>query len=162
MTRRYQALIGRIQIMLNDLDRIINRAESLCEKALRSGDDGYWDGVALNLHGFYAGVEQIFEDIAKNVEVSLPTGPDWHRDLLVQMTTDFPSSRPAVISQDTRRCLDEYRGFRYVVRNVYTFNLRSSRLQELADGVRSCMGRLEVDLTEFMDFLGNLDRVVGE
>lgn len=64
--------------MFNDLERIIHRAESLTERALQSGDDGYWDGVALNLHGFYAGVEQIFEDIAKNVEVSLPTGSDWH------------------------------------------------------------------------------------
>jgi len=52
--------------------------------------------VALNLHGFYAGIEQIFEDIAKSVEVSVPPGSDWHRDLLVQMTTDFPSTRPVL------------------------------------------------------------------
>ncbi len=141
---------------------MINRTESLCEKARQTGDDGYWDGVALNLHGFYAGIEQNFADIAKSVEVSVPPGSDWHRDLLVQMTTDFPSTRPAVISQDTRRCLDEYRGFRYIVRNVYTFYLWPSRLQEFADGVKSCMSQLEDDLMKFIDFLGNLDKSVGE
>ncbi|WP_416672242.1 ribonuclease toxin HepT-like protein [Egbenema bharatensis] len=35
----------------------------------------------------------------------------------------IPSVRPAVLSFETRDRLDRYRGFRHVVRNVYTFNL---------------------------------------
>jgi hypothetical protein len=57
------ALAGRISQWLLDLERLVGRAESLLDKAQGSGDDDYLDGVALNLHGFYAGVERVFEDI---------------------------------------------------------------------------------------------------
>jgi len=60
----YTALAARISESLAELERLVERAVQLSDKALRTGDDGYWDGVALNLHGFYTGVEQILADIA--------------------------------------------------------------------------------------------------
>jgi len=45
------ALVGRISQWLVDLERLVARAEILHDKAKGSGDDGYLDGVALNLHG---------------------------------------------------------------------------------------------------------------
>ncbi len=82
------------------------------------------DGVALNLHGFYVGIERIFEDIAREVEASVPSGPDWHQDLLLQMSAEVAAVRPAVITQETRQCLGDYRAFRHVVRNVYASTCR--------------------------------------
>jgi len=152
------ALAGRIRQALADLERVVSRAEELIGKARRSGDDGYLDGVALNLHGFYSGVERIFEDIAREMEGSVPTGPDWHQDLLLQMSAGIDEVRPAVITRETRYCLDEYRGFRHVVRNVYTFNLRPTRLQELTDELRACYRAVVHDLETFADFLEELAR----
>jgi hypothetical protein len=60
----YSVLAGRIKAYLVELERVVNRTIMLSAKALKSGDDGYWDGVALNLHNFYSGTEKIFEDIA--------------------------------------------------------------------------------------------------
>ena len=153
----YATLAGRIQEALSDLVRVVLRAEELLNKAQQYNDDGYLDGVALNLHGFYAGVERIFEDIARNFDEALPTGPDWYRDLLLQMSAAITCVRPAVISQETRFCLDEYRGFRHVVRNVYTFNLRPLRLQELTAGLPACHQRLSTELVGFIAFLNDLD-----
>lgn len=153
----YAVLAARIQQETVDLERIIDRAETLWEKMERSGDDGYLDGVALNLHGFYAGVKRIFEDIARNLDETSPTGADWHRALLVQMSAAINGVRPPVISRQVRFCLDEYRGFRHVVRNVYTFNLRPSRLQELTTGLRTCHESLVQDLDTFVRFLQQLD-----
>ncbi len=155
----YAALAGRLQEALSDLERVVKRAEELLHKAQQHNDDGYLDGVALNLHGFYSGVERIFEDIARTVDESSPTGPDWHRDLLLQMSAAIDGVRPAVISKETRFCLDEYRGFRHVVRNVYAFNLRPLRLQELTEGLSLCYQRLRAELDDFISFLLALDRV---
>jgi hypothetical protein len=154
----YSVLAGRIRESLNDLERVVNRAEELQGKAQQRNDDGYLDGVALNLHGFYAGVERIFEDIARTLDETVPAGPDWHRDLLLQMSAAIDGVRPAAISQETRFCLDEYRGFRHVVRNVYTFNLRSLRLQELTQNLRACHQQLGAELVSFLSFLGDLDK----
>lgn len=155
----YSVLAGRLREALSDLERVVRRAEELLSKAQQHNDDGYLDGVALNLHGFYAGVERIFEDIARNLDETVPTGPDWHRDLLLQMSAAIDGVRPAVISQETRFCLDEYRGFRHVVRNVYTFNLRPLRLQELTENLSTCYQRLNAELAGFIAFLGDLDKV---
>jgi hypothetical protein len=125
----------------------------LAEKGRRSGDDDYWDGVALNLHGFYSGVEQVFEDIARTLDGGLPSGAEWHTSLLRQMTVEMTDLRPAVIQTGTRQCLDEYRGFRHIVRNVYAFNLRPSRLAELVMDAPGCCANLATDLLAFADFL---------
>lgn len=85
MKADYAALAGRISEWLSDLTQLVDRAESLLEKAQRTSDDGYLDGVALNLHGFYAGVEHMFEDIARTLEKILPEGTEWYRDLLLQI-----------------------------------------------------------------------------
>lgn len=159
MKTDYAALAGRIRQWLLDLGRVVSRAELLMDKARRSGDDGYLDGVALNLHGFYAGVERIFEDIARTLEKAVPVGTEWHRDLLMQMSAKVTTIRRPVITQETRYCLDEYRGFRHVVRNVYAFNLRPARLQELIAGLRDCYQAVQRDLNDFVDFLEQLSEV---
>ena len=147
------ALAGRIRASLEDVRFTVNRAMMLAEKGRRSGDDDYWDGVALNLHGFYSGVEQIFEDIARTIDGDLPSGAEWHISLLRQMTAEMGKLRPAVIEIETRRQLDEYRGFRHIVRNVYAFNLRPSRLNELVNDAPDCFANLTSDLMAFADFL---------
>ena len=68
------ALAGRISISLEDIQKSMQRTVMIAEKARRSGDDDYWDAIALNLHGFYSGAEQIFEDIARTIDGGLPTG----------------------------------------------------------------------------------------
>jgi len=147
------ALAGRIRASLDDVKTTVNRTVALAEKARRSGDDDYWDGVALNLHGFYSGVEQIFEDIARTIDGDLPTGSEWHTSLLRQMTVEMGKLRPAVIQIQTRQSLDEYRGFRHIVRNVYAFNLRPARLNELALDAPNCLSALTIDVLAFADFL---------
>jgi hypothetical protein len=128
---------------MDELVQVIERVELLSDKAIQSGDDGYWDGVALNLHGFYVGVERILEDIARSFDGSVPEGEDWHRALLLQMAGEISDRRPSVLSRATLQCLDEYRGFRHVVRNVYAFNLRPSRLKELVDELQPCYNRVK-------------------
>lgn len=150
------ALAARMGEYLRELERVVERAASLAEKAQNTGDEEYWDGVALNLHSFYSGVERIFEDIARTIDEAIPSSPEWHRALLLQMSAELPGRRPAVITQDTRYCLEDYRGFRHVVRNVYAFNFRPARLKELMNGLHPCFANIQVDLTAFIAFLKSL------
>ncbi len=158
MNETYVALASRLEQMLIDLERVVNRIEMQIQKALKTNDDSYLDATALNLHGFYAGVEHTFEDIAQTISESLPSGPNWHQKLLLQMSADVSGKRPPVISTQTRYCLDDYRQFRHVVRNVYTFNLRGSRLKELAEEARDCFTAVSTDLSQFIQFLHQLGK----
>ena len=53
-------------------------------------------------------------------------------------------------------CLHDYRGLRRVVRNVYAFTLRPSRLRELVSGLRPCFDSAARDLPGFAAFLERL------
>ncbi len=153
----YQALAGRLEQILEDTRRVVERAGYLLKKARQTGDDGYMDGVALNLHGFYAGMESCFEDIARTVDGAMPTSANWHKELLQQMAADMKALRPAVIGRTTRDCLDEYRAFRHLVRNIYTFHLKPERLDALAAEAEPCFEACRKDLDAFFDFLRKLD-----
>lgn len=150
-------LSGRLRAELIDLERVAERAVHLLARAKAQSDADYLDGVALNLHGFYAGTEHLFVEIARELDRSVPSGPEWHRDLLLQMSAELPNLRPPVITRGTRDCLDDYRGFRHVVRNVYTFNLRPARLAELVEGLRACYEALTRDISDFAEFLESQD-----
>jgi hypothetical protein len=69
------------------------------------------------------------------------------------MVAPLPGLRPAVIGQDTMDRLDEYRGFRHVVRNVYTYNLKPARVQQLMEGLDDCLSALRRDPGAFNAFL---------
>jgi hypothetical protein len=111
------------------------------------------DSVALNLHGFYAGLERLFEMIAVAVDGHVPHGENWHQVLLEQMAEEVPSVRPAVISVETRYLLDDYRGFRHVVRNVYAFRFDPAKVQKLVEAVPAGFSQARAELLAFADFL---------
>ncbi len=73
------------------------------------------------------------------------------------MSAEIRDRRPAVISRETRACLDNYRGFRHVVRNIYTFNLDLLRLRDLVIGLPNCYASLIQDIHQFCDFLEQLN-----
>ncbi|ACK70827.1 conserved hypothetical protein [Gloeothece citriformis PCC 7424] len=109
--------------------------------------------IALNLHSFYTGVERILEMIARTIDYSTPTGDQWYRQLLEQMSIDIPAVRPPVISQSTRTRLDEFRRFRHVVRSIYAYRLETSRVIALANQLGECHQEFEQEVQEFIEFI---------
>lgn len=151
MNPRNTVFKTRVLSELESIDIVVNRILSSWEKAKRIQDDLYMDAAALNLHGFYGGVEKVFELIAKEIDHSVPTGTSWHRDLAAQMTMSIPSIRPAVISKTSEEMLDEYRGFRHVVRNVYSYHFSEERLKILIVNLVPCYSSIKEELTTFLD-----------
>lgn len=58
-----------------------------------------------------------------------------------------------MISRQLSQRLDEYRGFRHVVRNVYTFHFDIAKLEKLVLGVEETFAHVRVELLAFADFL---------
>ncbi|MDA8336402.1 MAG: hypothetical protein M0Z41_15675 [Peptococcaceae bacterium] len=143
-------MIGRIREDLSELQRIADRIQLAWERASQTGDDFYIDGTALNLHSFYTGFEVIFELIATSFDESKLKGKNWHQELPRQMAAEIPMVRAAVISTESRKSLDEYRGFRHVVRNVYAFNLDPDRMEHLVKDLPVVFERLHSEIVQFL------------
>jgi hypothetical protein len=153
MSKIGAVLSGRIRDELLELAGVVDRAEQGWKKAKTKHDDYYLDGVALNPHGFYSGLEHIFERIASSVDESIPSGSNWHQELIRQMNIEVSGVRPAVISTELRIALEEYRGFRHIVRNVYTYQVNPEKLERLILTLRETLSRAERELLAFAKFL---------
>jgi len=146
-------LSARIDTELSELKLVVERTLQAWDKAVKQNDDFYLDSVALNLHAFYSGLERIFEKLASTIDGAVPTAANWHQELLTQMQTEIPSLRPAVISYDLKEALEEYRGFRHVVRNVYTYHLKPEKLNLLVNNLEYTFKMASEELTGFGNFL---------
>lgn len=146
-------LIGRIQQELKEVQKLVDSNHRLLEKLKTSQDQDYVGSIALNLHGFYCGVERILKLTAQTVDRAVPDGQNWHQQLLDQMISSIPTIRPAILSARTRHLLGEFCSFRHVVRNIYSFDLESERVQELSQRLRECHELFQTDVYSFIDFL---------
>ena len=158
MIERYAVVAGRIRQELTDIARVVARAERAIAAARQRPEDQdlYLDSAALNLHDFYAGLERIFHQIASAIDRSLPTGHEWHRELLRQMAVPLPQIRPQVLSAETLKTVDEYLRFRHVVRNIYTFEFDAERVEGLVQRMRPAFEQVETELLAFAGFLDKL------
>ena len=117
---KYSVLVARLKKELTQIDQAV-QAASQAKKAKATGDMDYLQAAAFSLQNFYMGVERVFEEIAKQVDESLPTGANSHRELLEQMGLEIDQVRPAVLQAETLEELNEYRGFRHVAVHRYGF-----------------------------------------
>ncbi len=154
MSTIFAELADRIRGELSELKRAVDRVSVSWAQAERtSSESAYLDSVALNLHGFYSGLERLFELIARHIDAVKPTGETWHRDLLQRMSQDVKEVRPAVLGLENARALDEFRRFRHLVRNVYTMNLSPKRLEPLVSALPALWASIRDEMSAFAEFV---------
>jgi hypothetical protein len=65
---------------------------------------------------------------------------------------------PPVLTPETVRSLQEYLGFRHIVRNIYGFELDAERVERLVEGYSRVWHRFE---SEVGQFVGELRELAG-
>ncbi len=70
MKQTYLTVAGRIRRELQELTQVVERTINIWQQEIQSSDD-YVDATALNLPGFYAGIERVFEIIMEQVSQEL-------------------------------------------------------------------------------------------
>ena len=126
-------LTQRIEQELTKIQESVAQVQRLLTKVQQTGDQDYVGAIALHLHSFYSGLERIFYTVAKSIDNSVPEGEDWHQQLLTQMLFPIPNVRPALIGRQVYQELNEFRGFRHVVRSNYAYELEPARVLVLAE-----------------------------
>jgi hypothetical protein len=101
-------------------------------------------------------IENVFEVIARDIDERLPSGENWHQELLRQMALSVPQVRPPLLQRDTAVLLDEFRAFRHVFRNVYGFNLSSTRIGDLLKKFPNAVKQFQKDAIVFIDVMGQI------
>lgn len=151
-------LAAEIMAELDELERLIEELGA----APRNEETFSLRARGSILHDFYTGVERIFRRVAEELNGGVPSGSEWHRQLLKDMELDLPAVRPRVVSSELAHRLDEYLGFRHLFRNVYGFTLKAERLQPLEDELQTLYADLASELRGFVTWLsGGLGEADG-
>lgn len=158
----WHVLAARLHHELQSLEQVVKRGINQQEKARRSGDEDYYQAVALSLQNFYMGIERIFEEIAKQVDESLPSGASSHRELLEQMSLEIPHTRPPVVSHELLKMLNEFRAFRHVVIHRYGFELHPNLIDQLVGKLPDCHNLLVNEVNCFCDFLLTIGKELND
>jgi hypothetical protein len=113
--------------------------------------------IAGALTDIYQGAENAFQRITRTTKEGLPSGPEWHRLLLDQMTREVGEVRPPVISDQTRQPLEEFRKFRHRARHMYGFDLAWKDIGPLLQIADDTINLLVNDLGSFCAVLEQID-----
>jgi len=139
----------QVDLELGLLRKLVDFFRPLLDKAQSSEPEPLeLPALASYLHSFYTGVENLFKQIAQDIDGSFPSGPDSHISLLRQMAqpTDL---RPPVISEELRRQLRDYMDFRHVYRHAYTYELKWRKMADLVLHCEETLDRLHTELEAF-------------
>jgi hypothetical protein len=140
---KMQQLKAQIQRVQTELETHPDRADLL------------YENFALKLHNFYTGCERIFQLVATELNGGLPSGSDWHRRLLDRMKTER-EGRPAVVSASMALKLQDYLGFRHVVRSLYGYELDPERIAKLVSNYPETWLQFEREIQSFKIWLDML------
>ena len=110
--------------------------------------------IAKNLADCYQGIENIFKRIALDVDVDMPQGERWHKQLLEQMAAP-KAERPPVISKRTFARLQELLEFRFVY--IYAEELDYARTLENATLASDVFDSVSEELQRFIAWLENVE-----
>jgi hypothetical protein len=143
-------LAKQVGVELEELAQLISAHSALLERCPHEAPNAIESSaLAAMLHSFYTGIENSFKRIAVEVDGGLPTGANWHRQLLDAMPKPAPD-RPAVISADTHRKLVGYLSFRHLFRHAYTFHLRWEKMATLVLECEDVLQNLQTELQQFL------------
>ena len=108
--------------------------------------------IATDIADIYRGIENIFLRIAREVDMHVPTGSRWHKNLLTQMKEQRPE-RPPVISEDTFLQLEDLLDFRHKVNNIYGRQIVYEKTEVHAKSIDELFATVSQEFNAFMDSL---------
>ena len=148
-------LIQRISDERKKIEGTLRKVEERLEK-IKTAPIEYREEIettiAKNLVDCYRGIENIFRRIALDVDLRMPDGSRWHKELLTQMAEPQAERRP-VISQKTFEILDELLEFRHVFNNIYGKELVYEQTEKNAKQLRDMFNNLSKELDVFIVYL---------
>jgi hypothetical protein len=144
--------------VVEDIETEIKRIEKLIEnyapllKKVKTEKPNFVQlgSLAMLLHSFYDGLENVFIRIAKEIDEKMPKGEAWHSQLLEQMTKPIGKRTQAVLSNVTTKDLEEYLGFRHFSRHAYAFDLEWQLMKDLVRRIEDVKERTLDEINSFI------------
>ncbi|MDR0474493.1 MAG: hypothetical protein LBH43_12570 [Treponema sp.] len=145
------AIVQKILFEIEQIDQLVNDSSplyNLCN--IREPDFVETCGIALILHSFYNGVENIMLMIMKNKYNILLEGTKWHKDLLAR-AFDKTEDEPQLFRDDLKMPLIDYLQLRHFVRHTYGFKLKYEKMKHLFLNMKPIWEKIKEDIKLYIN-----------
>jgi hypothetical protein len=148
-----EKVVSQVKFEIGQIDQLFESYADLLERVQKKTPDLVEvTAVGSVLHSFYNGLENIFLSITKGIAGEVPSGSQWHRDLLTQMTKSTAERRSVLTAQMAHR-LTDYLGFRHFYRHSYSFFLEWNEVEKLVTPLAEVWTQVKGELQLFLDSL---------
>ena len=155
MSNKLLVLKSEIVEDLEKLDRLFGKFETSYERYSRQKEYAYLVESGFYVNQVYTGFERIFQNIAAAFENTIEE-TSWYKVLLDRMVIAIENIRPAMISKNNYRFLDELRAFRHFFRHTYDFDLEGEKFAIVASKARELKKNYKKDMEKFLLFIDDL------
>ena len=159
MDARIALLISELKSQREDILSLHAKiAERLSDLQKEPDNEAIRDSLGYKLHNLYCAYEDLFKIVARFFENHIDDASRYHTLLLKRMKLDIAGVRPALISDETFKILNELRAFRHFFRHAYIYELDTNKLIDLA---KKCAVLRELFIEDFEKFVDSLVRENG-
>ena len=145
------SIIQKIAYEIEQIDENMNASQPLLDLCkIKEPDFVEKCGIAMILHSFYNGIENILLIIIKNTDSNLPNGLKWHKDLL-HKAFEQTENRSKIFRDELKMSLNEYLRFRHFVRHAYGFQLKWEDMRVILSEMKSVWEKVKEDLKLFLE-----------
>ena len=149
----FNLLKAELDAQIKEIEKIFAEIEERKKGVNRS--KAKLESLAYKLHNLYCAFEDLFKVIARHFENHVEDIARFHKELLKRMSIRIEGVRPALLSEDAFKVLDELRAFRHYFRHAYSYELRHEKLKPVIeaagmlrefyrDGIESFLREIEV------------------
>jgi hypothetical protein len=150
MKENVELLVADIRDDLKSIDRMKAEYDTFVAAADWENPSVYDKAtIGYYLHNFYNACESIFRTIAAAFENQIDA-VTWHWSILKRMKLELPTVRPPAISEELYRILDDFRAFRHVFRNAYSFELDWAKERLVAEKLDGAVAQMRTELERFI------------
>jgi hypothetical protein len=145
------AIKAKITFEISQIEKLFDSGKPLFDVCtIKTPDFIEMSAVALLLHSFYNGLENILLLIFKHYNKPLPTGIKWHIELLEQAFISNEGGK-SIFRIELQEPLDKYLKFRHFIRHSYGFQLEWERMEDLIKGIDSVWKLIKEDINIFIE-----------
>ena len=155
--KKLAIFLGEFDYQVREINRIIEILETRTPSHQKNPiPDEVLESIGYWLHNLYCAYEDLFKIICSFWENDISYNSSYYTSLLKRMVFAIEGIRPALLSEDSLRVLDELRGFRHMFRHAYSHGLDEERILILLNRIKSSNPTIKKDLGNFRQAVASI------
>ena len=144
----FNLLKAQIKSQIEEIKKIFIEIEDRKKQAQES--KAILESLGYKLHNLYCAFEDLFKIVAQFFENQVEDLARYHKELLRRLSLSIEGVRPALISEESYKELDELRAFRHFFRHAYFYELKYEKIISPFQSANKLKTLYQKDIGQFL------------